>query len=166
MFEQLIEELCQKEGLIDIGSFGVATQSSTSKWSRENDAQRAVSNLGILDYAFHTDKEKKPWWQIDFEKPKDISYIIISNRKRKPFNEIASRLLITALNEQGEDVVLHSGNLCIGSLPDTLPLILPVSNISSIKNIKITLLKNDYLHLADVKILSKKELSKIIYLLL
>ncbi len=156
MFEKLIEDLCQKEGLIDIGHLGIATQSSISRWSKEQDAQRVVSNIEVLDYAFHTDEEENPWWQLEFENPKVVEYLIISNRKKKSFDRIASRLLVTALDEKNEVITLHFSELYFGSLPDSLPLMLPVSSIGFIKNIRISLLKKDYLHLSSIKVLSKK----------
>ena len=48
MQKDLIKELCLTQGLIDIAGTGTASQSSTSKWSKENDAQRAVIGFDLL----------------------------------------------------------------------------------------------------------------------
>jgi hypothetical protein len=42
----IVKILCESENLTDIAPFGKATQSSLSQWSKPNDAQRAVTNMG------------------------------------------------------------------------------------------------------------------------
>ncbi|MDR2080609.1 MAG: hypothetical protein LBP54_01825, partial [Campylobacteraceae bacterium] len=73
--------LCESENLTDIAPLGKATQSSLSQWSKIDDAQRAVIELGAVNYAFHTDKEQNPWWELTLDKPRFVEYIILHNRK-------------------------------------------------------------------------------------
>ena len=63
MFQKLIQTICKLENLIDVGNKGIASQSSLSKWSKENDATRALLPLIKNNFAFHTDKQDFPWWQ-------------------------------------------------------------------------------------------------------
>lgn len=158
MNQDFIEFLCEQEKLIDIGNQGKASQSSRSKWSKGNDAQRAVSNLEFSDYAFHTEKEENPWWQIDFENSFPIEYIIINNRRRKPFDEIASSLKVVGYDENNVEIVLHMGTSFFGSVPNELPFILSLKGKIDIKKVKITLLKEHYLHFSNIRFLVKDAL--------
>ena len=160
MFEKLIEDLCQKEGLIDIGSFGVASQSSTSKWSRENDAQRAVSNVEISDYAFHTDKEENPWWQIEFDKPFNIIHLIINNRINPKYMHIAAKIIVIGYDECGNELILRKGSCVFGNLNNGVPLIISNYNVDNLCKIRIILPDNNYLHLSDINILAKLSLQQ------
>lgn len=48
IYSHFIDNLIKKESLINVGRFGKASQSSLSKWSKENDAQRAVIGFDLL----------------------------------------------------------------------------------------------------------------------
>lgn len=157
MFDNFIENLCNKEDLIDIGSQGIPSQSSYSKWSLDNDEFRPISDNLYTDYAFHTDKEENPWWSINFKEPELIHHIIINNRKKSPFNEIANNLNIIGVTEENDVLVLHKGNISFGSLPESIPLILPIYGTLRLKSIKIYLPSKDYLHLGRIFVLSKKK---------
>ncbi|MDR3177343.1 MAG: hypothetical protein LBT96_00010 [Campylobacteraceae bacterium] len=89
----ITKTLCESENLIDIAPLGKATQSSLSQWSKPNDAQRAVTDVGNVTFAFHTNKEQNPWWILTFDKPKHIEYIILHNR-RDAYQERSQRLTI------------------------------------------------------------------------
>ena len=158
MNQDFIEFLCEQEKLIDIGNQGKASQSSRSKWSKGNDAQRAVNNKEYSDYAFHTDREINPWWQIEFEKPFSIEYIIINNRKSKPFDEICSSLKVIGYNENNLEINLFTGTSFFGSVPKELPLIFSLQGKINLKKIRIILLKHDYLHLTNIRFLVKDAL--------
>lgn len=57
-----------------------ARQSSTSEWSRPNDAQGAVDGVKNGSFGFHTNEEKNPWWQVDLGEIKPLTEIRIYNR--------------------------------------------------------------------------------------
>ena len=153
MLKSLLKELHSKESLKSIGHLGKACQSSQSKWSKENDAQRAVVENEYNDFAFHTAKEVNPWWEIEFKLPVNLEYIIINNRKRSPFDEIASNLSIVAYDKESRETLLHMGTVYFGSEPQGCPLIIPLKSKVSVKRLKITLLKEDYLHLSNINLL-------------
>lgn len=157
MQKDLIKELCLTQDLIDIGSLGTAIQSSTSKWSKENDAQRAVSGKEFNDFAFHTDMETNPWWQIEFPVSIRPHYIIINNRKNEKYGHLAASIKVT-VNRGDDEIIVHQGLVFFGALPKRLPLILPLSAHIDVKSIKIEIESNDksYLHLSNINILTSK----------
>lgn len=160
MFENFVENICKKEGLIDVAKCGTANQSSYSKWSHANDAIRPLLNLEDQDYAFHTDKQKNPWWQIEFEETVKLDYIIINNRKGKSFEKKASKISVVVINEKEEEIIIHSGQVFFGSFPESLPLILPLQAQISIKKIKIELKDFNYLHLKNIYCLKRVSLQE------
>jgi len=161
MKESIIRYICEKENLIEVSKFGKASQSSISKWSKTNDAQRALDSNSYDDYAFHTDKEENPWWQVEFENSFNIEYIIINNRKVKPFDEIASLLKIVGYDENNSEVLLYEGNTSFGSDNGKLPLILTLGGKNKYKKVRISLLKENYLHLNSIRIFVKDSLRSI-----
>lgn len=153
IYSNFIEDIIKNENLIDIGRLGKASQSSLSKWSKENDAQRAVDGSISKDFSFHTGKELNPWWQVEFDKPINVEYIIINNRKQEPFDEIASDLRIVAYDGKGIETLIHQGKVFFGSELEGCPLIIPLKSKISFKKLRITLLNENYLHLSNIRFL-------------
>src|SRR6185503_8422180 len=54
-----------------------ARQSSTSGWSKPNDAQGAVDGQKTGGYGFHTSEEANPWWEVDLGQDCAIGQIVI-----------------------------------------------------------------------------------------
>lgn len=80
--EKELKMVFKKDDLEELTQGKKAWQSSISQWSKYNDAERAINNnLNIDDYAFHTAKEKEPWWIVDLEEEYELEYIYIENRK-------------------------------------------------------------------------------------
>ncbi len=153
MLKNLIKDICSNENLEDIAHLGTASQSSHSKWSKEDDAQRAVSGKEFKDFAFHTEKESNPWWQIEFKIPVAVEYIVINNRKRSPFDEIASTLNIVAYDSENRESILHTGTVFFGNESAGCPLIIPLKSKVLLNKLRITLLNEDYLHLSNIRFL-------------
>jgi hypothetical protein len=151
MMYNLVDDLCKKELLIDIAPLGKAKQSSLSKWSKPNDAQRAVQK-GEWDFAFHTEKEQNPWWELTLDRPSFVEYIVLHNRKS--MCQERSRKLSVEVFEGEKYYQVYQGDLLFGSEPSGLPLILPVKYSKKIEKIKITLLAKEFLNLSRVNILS------------
>lgn len=150
MFENFIEKLCEKEGLVDVGNQGIAQQSSYSYWSKPNDPQRAISVQQFDDFAFHTQKEPKPWWKINWDKLIRLQYIVINNRRRKPFDKIAMPLSVFITDENDRQICVYDGVLKFGSLPESMPLILPLKGEFLVKSVKVVLNDYNFLHLSNV----------------
>lgn len=159
MFKDFIENLCEIEGLIDIGRFGIASQSSLSKWSKDNDAQRALSDINIGEYNFHTGNEDNSWWKVEFDNAECVEYIIINNRKNERYADLASDIVISAIDDSNNKIVLHKGVSFFGSLPRKIPLIISVNSKLNIKAIEILSPSKKYLHLSRIYILAKKGMS-------
>ena len=157
MLKNFIEDLCQSEDLIDVGGLGKASQSSISKWSQPNDAQRALSPIGNKDFTFHTEKEKNPWWQVEFSNEIRPWYILINNRRNEEYEYIASKIKVTVSNSNDE-VIVHKGIVFFGALPNRLPLILPLNGKINVHSIKIEIENNEssYLHLSNIHVLTQK----------
>jgi hypothetical protein len=114
-------------GLTDIAPLGIATQSSTSRWSRLDDAQRAVQDVSS-DFAFHTDITPDTWWKLDLDRVYFPKLILISNRRRSQFWHLAKNISVS-VSENGKDwKVLHEGEVYFGTIENGLPLMLPITD--------------------------------------
>jgi hypothetical protein len=153
----IIKTLCESENLIDIAPLGKATQSSLSQWSKPNDAQRAVSDL-MVNFAFHTDKEQNPWWELTLDRPRVVEYIILHNRKDM-CQEKSRKLIVEVFNGE-EYIKIYQGELLFDAEPNGLPLMLLCKYPKNIERIKITALINDYFHLSKVNVLTVKKEEK------
>lgn len=160
MFKNFLKDLCEAESLIDVGNQGIATQSSYSKWSKPDDPQRAVSGEVFDDFAFHTEKELNPWWQIEWNEPVKLQHIIINNRKRKPLDRRAINIRVLIVNDKDECICIYTGKSIFGGLPYSLPLILSLQNEYVIKKIRIILDSYDYFHLSGIHTLKKVSLQE------
>lgn len=160
MFKNFIKDLCEAESLIDVGNQGIATQSSYSKWSKPDDPQRAVSGELFDDFAFHTEKELNPWWQIEWNEPVKLQHIIINNRKRKPLDKRAINIRVLIVDDKDECICIYAGKSIFGSLPNSLPLILSLQNEYVIRKIRIILDGEDYFHLSGIHTLKKVSLQE------
>ncbi|MDR2341779.1 MAG: discoidin domain-containing protein [Campylobacteraceae bacterium] len=159
--KNIVKSLCESENLTDIAPLGKATQSSLSKWSKPNDAQRAVIDIGDATFAFHTDKEQNPWWELTLDKPRFIEYIILHNRK--DMCKEKARKLSVELFDGKEYIKIYEGDLLFDAEPNGLPLILPYKYPLKIERIKITSQINEYFHLLKVNVLSIKREEKPLY---
>ncbi|MDR1284614.1 MAG: hypothetical protein LBJ88_00235 [Campylobacteraceae bacterium] len=146
---------------MDIAPLGKAIQSSLSKWSKPDDAQRAVMDVGEVDFAFHTDKEQNQWWELTLDKPRVVEYVILHNRK-KMCQEKSRKLTVELFNGK-EYIKIHQGDLLFGAEPNGLPLILPCKYPQRMKQIKITSQINEYFHLSKVNVLVTKREEKPLY---
>jgi len=151
-----VSRLCETEGLVNIAPAGTATQSSTSRWSQPNDPQRAVQDLNVADFAFHTLDEDDAWWAMDFEAPSRISYIIVENRKKLPFQDKAYNLRVEIETPGIPGVEIYAANAPFGASPQGAPLVVPVPGDQQASRIKITRVGSGYFHLSKVSILAPK----------
>jgi hypothetical protein len=67
-------------GQINLARGKPASQSSTSEWSRGNDAQGAVDGLISGSYGFHTNNQVNPWWQVDLGAIHQLGEVRLYNR--------------------------------------------------------------------------------------
>lgn len=147
--------------LMDVAPRGVATQSSLSKWSKKNDAQRAVMGLND-DFSFHTDinVNEIPWWQLELDDIYTVDYIEIHNRKSNQYQDIARYIKILISIDGTNWKTIYNGTCVFGASPEGIPLILPFQETDKFRVIRIENLMGKHLHLNAVKIFSKVTLSR------
>jgi hypothetical protein len=146
-----IVKLLTDNGLTDVSHLGVAAQSSLSRWSRPDDAQRATQD-NTWDYAFHTGEDAEAWWSITFAKPQFLSLVIIENRRDVVYQGRAAELSVFC-TVSGSERLLYRGTTEFGALPRQLPLILPADRKLPITSLRIVRNTPGALHLARVRIL-------------
>ncbi|WP_180380367.1 discoidin domain-containing protein [Campylobacter devanensis] len=85
----------KEEDVINLAKGKNAIQSSISKWSHIDDANRAINyDLGDINFAFHTGWEDNPYWMIDLENIEPIDCIRITNRKEDKYKKINKNLKV------------------------------------------------------------------------
>jgi len=156
LFSRFTEQLSASAGLVNIAPHGRASQSSTSKWSRQHDAQRAVMDVDT-EFAFHTDVEDEPWWHLEFDGLQHPEYIIISNRHRPEFQDLAETLRVEVSEDGTTWTLVHAGRVSFGaSASGGLPLILPCRSQSPVRHIRLSLAERNPFHLSSVCVLAKQ----------
>jgi hypothetical protein len=153
-FNNFLEQLCLSENLTDISATCDAKQSSLSKWSRAEDAKQVLFD-NEYDFANHTSPELTPWLTIDIGKQCSPEFVIVQNRAKKPFDEIASGLVVEYSKDDIEYSVLHTGLLHFGHFPKSLPLILPLKSRITFRFLRLSITSQTKLplHLKRVNIL-------------
>lgn len=153
-FFDTLRHFFEAKGFTDLAPSGTASQSSVSKWSSINDAQRAVSNLQVQDFAFHTELEDAPWWEVEFKLPISAQAIVVLNRKRTGFQSIARSIKVEILDND-EPQLLHKGLVEFGCADHGVPLVLPLPQNRLFRKLRISLEERGYLHLSGVHIFGK-----------
>lgn len=136
--------------LINVSEGKKAEQSSYSKWSCENDAERALDLNLNADYAFHTDMEKNPWWMVDLGESYLIELIKVKNRK-KGFQAKARTMKVEISINCKDWKLIHAGLLY---WQDSISFKLD-SRVEA-RYVKISLEEKQYLHLAQVEVLVRE----------
>jgi hypothetical protein len=154
-FENFVSKFCETEKLIDIAPRATARQSSVSRWSKPDDAQRALGGVNA-DFAFHTEMEDAPWWECTFDRAYAVRYVVIENRRRREFQALASAITVEAFLDGTSEEILR-GNLCFGAPPSSMPLVLPVLTPGYLDRLRITLRDRSYLHLSRVRFLCEAD---------
>jgi FkbH-like protein len=143
----------------DIALGKPATQSSVSPWSRgdaEQDAARATSGVIHPDYAFHTDRQTNPWWQVDLEGNYIIEEICLLNR----FN-YAGRLrhfsLMASLDGLDWRLIYQKTDDRVLGNPDDLPLVLAGTTLA--RFIRVRLDDEEMLHFRSFQAFGQRALA-------
>ncbi|WP_036262301.1 discoidin domain-containing protein [Methylocapsa aurea] len=148
----LISERKQAERqLVNIAIGRPATQSSYSPWSTQSEASQAVSGAIQRPFAFHTDLEDRPWWQVDLLSVYPIESIVIHNRL-DGFADRARTLRVEV--SEGAEVwrLVHAGLTVFSGGASGSPLSLPLNGAVNARFVRISLDEKQCLHLAQVQI--------------
>jgi len=141
---------------IDLAHGKPATQSSISRWSHggstEEDAARANREPLPDDFAFCTDTEADPWWQVDLLEICVVERIEIINRLQAPARFTRFRIDASRDGESWTTCFSKHDNAMISSDPHYPARFTLVDQIHA-RFIRIIQLGTDCLHLRRVRVL-------------
>lgn len=135
-----------------------AWQSSLSQRSTKGEASRAVSGVlpNSFAFAFHTDIEERPWWQIDLLSIFPLERIVIHNRLDM-FQERARSLVVEVSRDNEHWAVVHAGPSDFSGGDKGQPLDVPLLSEVCARYVRLSLTERDYLHLAQVGVFVRAE---------
>ncbi len=127
-----------------------ASQSSTSQWSRANDALGALDGVKNGSFGFHTEKERNPWWQIDLGSLAAIAEIRVFNRLDCCSERARTlQVLVSTDNKAWQVAYRHDGSTFGGA--DGKPLRIPLGNPSA-RFVRLQLAEENWFHLDEVEV--------------
>lgn len=133
--------------IVNVAAKGTAFQSSHSKWSKENDASRALNDDGKRAFSFHTKKEKNPWWMVKLDKVYPIESIRVFNIRKSELYHRARTLKIECSRDAEHWIVIHSG-ICYWGESISFSL----RGMLFAKFVRLSLEEINYFHLSSVEI--------------
>ena len=141
--------------LVNVGIGKKARQSSFSPFSHHGDeASGAISGVIPSDFAFHTDLEDNPAWQVDLKSSYNIKYIIIHNRVSLLQERAFGLIVETSMDGESWDKAYDGRGREFGSRGTYCgPLTIEFENQSLARFVKVSLSSRGYLHLAQIEIL-------------
>ena len=144
-------------GRVNLALGKPASQSSTSEWSRANDAQGAVDGVINGGYAFHTGNQANPWWQVDLGAPYRLSEVRLYNRLDCCGER--ARTVQILLSEDGRawrTAYRHNGSVFGGK--DGKPLVVSL-NGETARHVRLRLNEPNWFHLDEVEVMGWGEAS-------
>ncbi len=143
--------------LINVAVGKPASQSSLSEWSSAMDAGNAVSGTFPPGFAFHTDFEDHPWWQVDLLAVYPIEEIVVHNRLDM-LQERARTLKIEISSDNENWSVVHAGLNYFSGGVGGAPLRAVLASRVSARYVRLSLEERQALHLSQVEIFARSEL--------
>ena len=140
------------KGLLNVALGKPARQSSTSQWSRPGESADAVSGRFPSDFAFHTDIEDSPWWQVDLEAVYPLEAIIVHNRVMDEFQSRARTLKIEVAERENDWVLVHAGFSRFGGAGYGFPFEAWLGGELEARYVRLSLTERQQLHLAQVEV--------------
>lgn len=137
----------------NIAPEGIASQSSLSEWSTENDAQGAINGIKTGRFGFHTRHEKHPWWEVDLRSIRKISAIAIFNREDTA-QERSQSLILTYSSDGSIYHPLLATSFVFGGILSNKPFVLRLAQPLEFRYFRIILNDTNYFHLDQVEIYS------------
>lgn len=140
-----------------------ACQSSFSHWSKLLESSCAVNGVKTGEYGFHTEKEYRPWFQIDLEEIYSLSSVEIYNRGRAG-TVVADRATSLSVNISTDGVnwdCVYAGGVSFGGILDNRPLVVRCIN-SKARFVRLQLADENYLHLDEVEVYALYEQIRIL----
>lgn len=138
-----------------------AAQSSTSSWSKANDAQGAVDGQKNGGFGFHTEHEARPWWQVDLQQVATLCEIRVFNRMDIPCRARTLQVLVSNDGRNWYSVYTNAANgggpltgngSCFGGT-DGKPLSINLAGRGvAARYVRLQLNETEYLHFDEVEI--------------
>lgn len=129
-----------------------AYQSSTSGWSKANDAQGAVDGQKNGGYGFHTNIEARPWWQVDLQQVATLCEIRVFNRLGEACRARSLQVLVSNDGQNWYAVYSPAAGSCFGGT-DGKPLVIGLAGRGiAARYVRLQLNETTYFHLDEVEI--------------
>ena len=132
-----------------------ATQSSTSQWSNsrvaEEDARGANNGQISGDYAFHTERERGPWWQVDLQSEFYIRSVVIFNRKAQAHRLRYFSLLGSLDGHHWKRFFSKIDGTDFGDVDDR-PYVAEIEGDQPARFVRVRLDGNEYLHFKECQV--------------
>jgi hypothetical protein len=141
--------------LINVALGKPAEQSSLSRWS-QGVADDAVSGQFPSDFAFHTEIEENPWWQVDLGSVFPLEVIVVHNRVMTEFQNRAKTLKIEVADHRNDWMLVHTGFARFGGGGNGYPFEAWLGGKLSARYVRISLTERQYLHLAQVEVFARR----------
>lgn len=144
-------------GRVNLARGKPASQSSTSEWSRANDAQGAVDGVINGGFAFHTANQANPWWQVDLGGTYRLSEVRLYNRLDCCGERARTvQVMLSGDGRAWRTVYRHDGSLFGGQ--DGKPLVVSL-NGETARHVRLRLNEANWFHLDEVEVMGGDEAS-------
>jgi hypothetical protein len=124
-----ISLLCDEKHLLVGATFPTACEPCFFPASTAADASGAVDGVKNGRYAFHTNLEPNPWWQVDLGSPQAIGKIVVYNRLDYPPGLHNADILVILTSDDGKTWTQRYDNAgkAFGGITDGKPLVVDFS---------------------------------------
>ena len=148
--------------LVNVAINKPATQSTLSRWSTgPNEASNAVSGSISRAFAFHTEEEDQPWWEVDLISNYPIERIVVHNRL-DTLSERARTLKVEVSTNHSDWLLVHAGVAYFSGAERGNPLDLRLESEICARFVRLSLTERQPLHLAQVEVLVRPDILSII----
>ena len=131
-----------------------ATQSSYSPWSHKDDPMRAINGSRTDIYAFCTNVENEPWWELDLGSGHLVKRIVVYNRDDEWADRAKTLELRATEDAQTPWQTLHRQNATFGGTRTGTPLVLELAEPVVLRHLRLLLHERTHLHLVQVEVYS------------
>jgi len=122
----------------------------------QSDAAGGCDGVKTGNFGFHTDKQDKPWWQVDLGKAQALDRVVVWNRCNTASERAASlRVLLSSDGSAWREVYQHGGTTFYG-VKDQKPLTVPLKGAEA-RFVRIQLAENTWLHLDEVEVFGQAD---------
>jgi hypothetical protein len=121
-----------------------------------SDAAGGVDGVKNGGVGFHTDRQDRPWWQVDLGKAQTLDRVVVWNRC-SPDSPRAShlRILLSADGKAWREAYAHDGAVFYGA-SDSKPLTVPMKGAEA-RFVRLQVADNTWLHLDEVEVFGQAD---------